>query len=98
MNSHGPCRPTSPSSPKTRPLSCPREVTSLSFLRVWLRIATSFRPNVSAPTDENVWTSGTPLHTDLRTEEQYQSTDCSQTRLGINYSILIVPRTVRTFQ
>jgi peptide/nickel transport system substrate-binding protein len=33
-----------------------------------------------------------------RTEEQYQSTDCSQTRLGINYSIVIVPRTVRTFQ
>jgi membrane protease subunit HflC len=30
MNSHGPCRPTSPSSPKTRPLCCPRTATCSS--------------------------------------------------------------------
>ena len=31
MNSHAPCRPTSPSSPKTRRLSSPQTVTSSSF-------------------------------------------------------------------
>jgi hypothetical protein len=30
-DSHGPCSPTSPSSPKTRPSSFPRAVTSSNF-------------------------------------------------------------------